>query len=305
MRKMARTIESAIRQINGAVLDLQNSEYNTYGRPLERLNRILTSDPLKEVTDELKHGLDFDAFLAGANSGGSMIGSANLNWPTDTEKELGLTLILIERGARDPKWFLDLAYTYYNAGSKFIESIRRITSSAIIPFSRDFAEYLRARKSTQPLLRDEPSDLSRVFIVHGHDEAPREKLARFIEKLGLKPVILHEQANQGMTVIEKLIANGSVGYAIVLLTPDDLGRRRPETEEKPRARQNVILELGYFLGRLGRKHVIALLKDEVEIPSDYMGVMYVKLDDAGAWRQDLVREMNAVGYEIDWNTAMG
>lgn len=298
------TIESSIRQINGAVLDLQNSEYNTYSRPLERLNRILTSEPLKGVTDDLKDGLDFDAFLADANSGGSMIGSANLNWPTDPEKELGLTLILIDRGASDPRWFLELAYTYYNAGSKYIESIRRITSSAIIPFARDFAEYLRARESKQPLLGNEHTDSNRVFIVHGHDEAPREKLARFIEKLGLLPVILHEQANLGMTVIEKLIANGNVGYAIVLLTPDDLGRPRPETEEKPRARQNVILELGYFLGRLGRENVMALLKDDVEIPSDYMGVMYVKFDDAGAWRQDLVREMNAVGYEIDWNTAM-
>ena len=299
------TVKSAIRQMNGAVLDLQSSENNTYARPLERLNRILTSEPLKEVTDRLKDGLDFDAFLADGNSGGSMVGSANLNWPTDPEKELGLTLILIERGARDSKWFLDVAYTYYNAGSKFIESIRRITSSAIVPFSRDFADYMREQRSNQPLLRNEPSDFDRVFIVYGHDDAPREKLARFIDRLGLEPVILDEQANRGMTIIEKLIANGNVGYAIVLLTPDDLGRRRAETEEKPRARQNVILELGYFLGRLGRERVMAFLKDEVEIPSDYMGVMYVKFDDAGAWRQELVREMNAVGYEIDWNTAMG
>ena len=299
------TVKSAIRQMNGAVLDLQSSENNTYARPLERLNRILTSEPLKEVTDRLKDGLDFDAFLADGNSGGSMVGSANLNWPTDPEKELGLTLILIERGARDSKWFLDVAYTYYNAGSKFIESIRRITSSAIVPFARDFADYMREQRSNQPLLRNEPSDFDRVFIVYGHDDAPREKLARFIDRLGLEPVILDEQANRGMTIIEKLIANGNVGYAIVLLTPDDLGRRRAETEEKPRARQNVILELGYFLGRLGRERVMAFLKDEVEIPSDYMGVMYVKFDDAGAWRQELVREMNAVGYEIDWNTAMG
>ena len=299
------TIDSAIQHMNGSILDLQASEYNTYSRPLERLNRILTSEPLKEVTKNIKDGLDFDAFLADANSSGSMVGSDSLHWPSDPEKELGLTLILIERGARNPRWFFEVAHTYYYGGSKLIESIRRITSSAIIPFAREFTHYLKDNKRQKHLTRSEPSDFSRVFIVHGHDEATRETVARFVEKLGLEAVILHERASRGMTVVEKLIDNDNVGYSIVLLTPDDMGREVPEANEKPRARQNVILELGYFLGRLGRERVIALLKDEIEIPSDYIGVMYVRFDDAGAWRQKLVQEMKAVGYEIDWNLAMG
>ena len=299
------TIESAIQQINDAILDLQMSDYDTYGRPLTRLAQVLTSEDLKSITDKLKDGLDFEAFLDDSSNGENMVGSGGLKWPINREKELGLTLILIERGANDPRWFLNVAQNFYHGGSKYIESIRKITRDVIIPFGRDFGRYIKQNRSSVSLPQTEPTDYERIFVVHGHDEAPREMVARFISKLGLDPVILHEQPNRGMTVMEKLIANGNVGYAVVLLTPDDMGRAKPESEEKPRARQNVILELGFFLGRLKPDRVIALLKDEVEIPSDYMGVIYVDFDDAGAWRQALGRELQNAGYEIDWKTAMG
>ena len=104
-----------------------------------------------------------------------------------------------------------------------------------------------------------------------------------------------------MTIFEKLIANANAGYAVVLLTADDLGRAKSEDVDGPRARQNVILELGYFLGRLGRERVMAILEDGVEIPSDYMGVVYAPLDSLGGWRQRLAQEMQAAGYLIDWN----
>jgi predicted nucleotide-binding protein len=100
--------------------------------------------------------------------------------------------------------------------------------------------------------QSEMKDRSRIFIVHGHEDAPREAVARFIETLGFRPIILHERPNEGRTVIEKVEAHGDVGFAVVLLTPDDEGCLKGETPE-PRARQNVLLELGYFIGRLGRK----------------------------------------------------
>ncbi|MDD9988065.1 MAG: nucleotide-binding protein [Spirochaetaceae bacterium] len=299
------TIDSAIEQINEAILDLQASDHDTYGRPLQRLESVLESEDLKPITDAMKSRVDFDAFLADANRGDEGTGGrAGLNWPDDRTEELGLMLVLIERGAKDPRWFLNVACNYYHGGRKYIESIRKITRSAIIPFGRDFARHLRQNRSSMPPSRDEPSDLGRVFVVHGHDEAPREMVARQISDLGLEPVILHEQPNQGMTVIEKLEANGNVGYAVIVLTPDDIGRGKLESEEKPRARQNVILELGYFLARLGRKKVIAFSKDEVEIPSDYMGVVYVPFDDAGGWRIRLGKELQNAGYDIDWNRIM-
>jgi predicted nucleotide-binding protein len=143
----------------------------------------------------------------------------------------------------------------------------------------------------------------RIFIVHGHDDAAREAVARFLEKIDFEVVILHERANQGRTVIEKFEANSDVGFAIVLLTPDDVGGKAAESLQ-PRARQNVVLELGYFIGRLGRKRVVALKKGELEFPSDILGVVYETIDDRGAWKQRLSRELEEAGYEIDWNKAM-
>lgn len=141
----------------------------------------------------------------------------------------------------------------------------------------------------------------RVFVVHGHDDGSREMVARFLEKVGFDAVILHEQANGGRTVIEKVEAHGDVGFAVVLLTPDDEGCVKGGTPE-PRARQNVILELGYFIGRLGRGKVCALKRGALEIPSDYAGVVYESLD--GDWKQALGRELQEAGHEIDWNKVM-
>ena len=298
------TVKSSLLDMKNAVLDLQIADHDTFARPLRRLAQTLASDDLKHITDRLKAQADFEAFLAGGSGGGSMVGSASLDWPTDREQELGLTIALIERGAEDPNWLTDFAFTYYYGGNRFVESIRKLVGSVIVPFNRDFAVYVDNSRASGPPVQDQPSDFERVFIVHGHDEGPKEAVARFVTGMGLEPVILHEQASRGMTVLEKLIANGDVGYAIVLLTPDDLGRTGWEEGETPRARQNVILELGYFLGRLGRDRVIAILKDNVEIPSDYMGVVYAPFDDHGAWRLTLVREMQAAGYAIDMNEAM-
>lgn len=148
-----------------------------------------------------------------------------------------------------------------------------------------------------------PQDRSKVFVVHGHDEGAREAVARFIQAFGLQPIILHERANEGRTVIEKVEVHGDVGFAVVLLTPDDEGCEKGGTPG-PRARQNVVLELGYFVGRLGRNRVCALKRGELEIPSDFGGVVYEPFDAAGGWKQKLGRELEAAGYEIDWNTVM-
>lgn len=143
---------------------------------------------------------------------------------------------------------------------------------------------------------------SKIFIVHGHDHGTKEAVARFLEKLDLEPIILHEKANAGRTVIEKFSEYADVQFAVVLLTGDDEGRPRISTSELiPRARQNVILELGYFLGKLGRSRVCALYQAGVEIPSDYQGVLFVELDKSDRWRFDLVRELRVAGFNVDAN----
>ena len=144
----------------------------------------------------------------------------------------------------------------------------------------------------------------KIFIVHGHDTAARESVARFIEKIGFEAIILHEQANQGRTVIEKVEAHGDVGFAIVLLTPDDTGCKAGDVP-KPRPRQNVLLELGYFIGCLGRPKVCALAtSDSMELPTDFAGVVWEPFDDAGGWKRVLGRELEAAGFDIDWNKVM-
>ncbi|MNE21751.1 putative nucleotide-binding protein containing TIR-like domain protein [compost metagenome] len=148
----------------------------------------------------------------------------------------------------------------------------------------------------------QPALSRRVFVVHGHDEGARETVARFLMQLGFEPIILHEQANQGRTVMEKVEAHGQVDFAVVLLTPDDEGCAKGGTPG-PRARQNVLLELGYFLGRLGRAKVCALKRGALEIPSDFAGVVWESMDGNG-WRQALGRELQAAGHEINWNKVM-
>lgn len=143
-----------------------------------------------------------------------------------------------------------------------------------------------------------------IFVVHGRDEGAREKVARFLERLGLKPVVLHEQPNQGRTIIEKFEDFGQVGFAVVLLTPDDTGKLNDDAGGlQPRARQNVIFEFGYFVGKLGRKNVCALVQGDLEKPSDYDGVLYTPLDDSGAWEMHLIRELKSAGYDVDANRA--
>lgn len=141
-----------------------------------------------------------------------------------------------------------------------------------------------------------------MFVVHGHDDLAKVTVARFLEKLGLEPVILHEKASAGRTIIEKIEAYTDVGFAIVMYTPDDIGSvAATKPDLKPRARQNVVFEHGYLIGKLGRGNVCALLKGDVEKPSDISGIVYVSFDDPGAWNTEIAKEMNNAGYKIDMN----
>ena len=149
-----------------------------------------------------------------------------------------------------------------------------------------------------------PGRSNRVFVIHGHNQSTREKVARFLEKLHLEPVILHEQPNKGRTIIEKFEDYTDAHFAVVLLTADDVGGREQESKElKPRARQNVVFEFGYFIGKLGRRRVCALLETTIEKPSDCDGILYVPLDEQDSWRMQLIQELKAAGFDIDANDA--
>jgi|SRR5690625_125467 len=140
-----------------------------------------------------------------------------------------------------------------------------------------------------------------VFIVHGHNEELKEKVARTIEKLKLNPVILHEQSNEGQTVIEKFEKHSNVDFAVILLTYDDFGNVKSDSNQNKRARQNVILELGYFIARIGRKKVMPLYEQGVELPSDISGILYTLIDETENWKFRLVKELKAAGFNVDAN----
>jgi predicted nucleotide-binding protein len=142
----------------------------------------------------------------------------------------------------------------------------------------------------------------RVFVAHGHDVKARDAVVEFLKGEGLHRVVLQEQTGATQTIIEKFEEHSRVHFAIVLVTPDDVGgKREKQPKLRPRARQNVVFELGYFLGRLGRDRVVVLYKDEgdpIEPPSNYDGVQYLTMDSGGGWQVALVRELRKAGIRV-------
>ncbi|MGD9623865.1 MAG: TIR domain-containing protein [Arcobacter sp.] len=135
-----------------------------------------------------------------------------------------------------------------------------------------------------------------IFIVHGHDDLLKTEVELLIHQIGLTPIILHKQADLGKTIIEKIEHYTDVGFGIVLYTPCDVGKAIKEPELKNRARQNVVFEHGYLIGRLGRERVCFLVKDEIETPGDIAGAIYTSVN--ANWRLQVVKELQAAGYNV-------
>ena len=178
---------------------------------------------------------------------------------------------------------------------------------------KDMMGHLRALSADTEFFISEPTQLqnsaernimsNKIFIVHGHDDAAKFEVARTLETAGFEAIILHEQPDTGRTIIQKFEDYANVSYAVILYTECDKGRDKNELvdSEKYRARQNVVLEHGFFIGKLGRDHVCALVKGNVETPGDLDGVIYVDMDKEGAWKLKLAKNMKAVGLSIDAN----
>jgi len=154
--------------------------------------------------------------------------------------------------------------------------------------------------SEPELVQTEPGvfNTKQVFIVHGHDEIAKMEIASFVTGLGLEPIILHMQASSGRTIIEKIEHYSNVGFGIVLYTPCDVGSKLGALEGSYRARQNVVFEHGYLIGKLTRSRVSAVVKGQVETPNDISGVVYVSMDPQGNWKNELKKEMRSVGYQV-------
>lgn len=180
---------------------------------------------------------------------------------------------------------------FVNACANDLESIKGV-----------FNEYLREMKeenNMNQIISETQKAKSNVFIVHGHDGELKHSVARLLEGQGITPIILDECENQGNTIIEKF-ENYScdVSAAICLFTADDFGNVMDQKEKKHRARQNVVFETGYFIGKLGRKHIVIISEKDIELPSDLQGVLFTDKDN---WKLALLKELKSIGYSFDLN----
>lgn len=212
--------------------------------------------------------------------------------------------------------FSPTAWTVGPSGDRAIRRARNSGIKQTIAFIESMEEeienYWHEEPESEATVGKDTSDAAssegepRVFIVHGHDSGAKEAVARFISKLDLKPVILHEQPNEGRSLLRKIEdESNSIGFAVVILTPDDeCCVTEGEEEGELRARQNVVFELGFFTAALGRERVAALKHEKVVIPSDYDGIGYIPFDqEERRWRMELINELKAAGLEVDANKA--
>lgn len=182
------------------------------------------------------------------------------------------------------------------------ESMLRALANTLDALKDDLYGELRSEKSKSK----SPAISNKVFVVHGHDNELKNDVERFIHEIGLEPIVLHRQVDGGATVIEKIEANSDVGYAFILLTPDEYAYTQDQQalEESHRhielrARPNVIFEFGYFVGKLGRNKVCCLHKGDVVVPSDISGLVYKKVDSSiENQAYAIIKELKAAGYKL-------
>jgi predicted nucleotide-binding protein len=211
----------------------------------------------------------------------------------------------------------EYANSYLNSGYSFLGQLGEVQNNPILTLKNLLQYKINNLKSLivkSELIKSEftinPKNNSEslttisknhVFIVHGHDELAKTQTARFLEQLELNPIILHEQTSAGKTIIEKIEEYSNVGFGIVLYTPCDIGGKKDTTDLKNRARQNVVFEHGFLIGKIGRKNVCALVKGDVEVPNDISGIVYIRMDDDQSWHLKIARELRNSGYVIDLN----
>lgn len=198
-------------------------------------------------------------------------------------------------------------------GDVFINQTELPEDSSVARTIRSISERIGSLEKTVRVIAKtvsssspEPQFTRDIFIVHGHDGEQKNELARLLQKLDFNPIILHEQADRGQTILQKLEYEGSkVGYAFILHTPDDEGRKKSPNEElQNRSRQNVVFEHGMFVGQFSHHRVCAIVKEGVEIPSDLSGVVYKHIlagNGIDSIAIEVVKELRAAGYVVDAN----
>lgn len=224
------------------------------------------------------------------------------------------TLCFLEKkfgkNSRELKAFEDIKFysmygcvypgTFENNPIKVKEYFQKGLDTAIL-YLKSYQPEISSTEKQKSTPTQSITNTNSIFIVHGRNDGVKAQVSNLLLKLGLNPIILHEQTNQGKTIIEKFETNANVSAAIVLFTDDDLGKYKDDENLESRARQNVIFEAGYFIGKLGRSKTIILNSPNIKIPSDLQGYVYIELDNKERWHFDLARELKGIGFDIDLN----
>lgn len=246
----------------------------------------------KLIKEGSEHTFEKNSYSPGHGGTFTRAGVKMRSWIAESED-----LIVAHYGKDSAPWrvfeTLDVRFLdgYYK---EHFEKEKTIILSALAACLR-----IKPRKTKQHIVTEE-FDLTKVFIVHGHDDLLKNEVARFIEKLELTAIVLHEQASSGNTIIEKIEEYSNVGFGIILYTPCDVGAKNEESNNlQLRARQNVVFEHGFLIGKIGRRNVCALVKGNIEKPNDISGVVYISTE--GEWRLSLAKELRNSGYNIDMN----
>jgi predicted nucleotide-binding protein len=271
-----------------------------------------TGDIMDSILDQLKRLSEegstfaFDNF-SNRSPGDSYGGEDTSKWLAWKIRVTNLVSATVEDGA-PPISLVRSAneiHTAGNARDKF-ERQKSLFLSALLETARivenDVFGEARKPKTTPP----SGALSNRVFVVHGHDHATKTELESFLTYVGIEPVVLHRQPDQGRTLIEKFEHHSDVGYAFILLTPDDVAYSAAENDltdeersKELRARQNVIFEFGFFVGKLGRTRVCCLIKGHVAKPSDINGLVYKPIPDSiEGIGFSIIKELRAAGYTV-------
>jgi predicted nucleotide-binding protein len=275
--------------INFFLNNIQRSDMKTFGSEVAHLFEHLDS--------EIKDNQVFTNYEKSREKWKDWPGDTHGRWslPTKFEEAKSLVYDLYRTVAEEGE-------NGYSLASNLTYSRHGDINDAIHNFNNLFIEYFQ--QALQEIVNANPEieennvekvKGNTVFIIHGHDNGLKTDVQLLLTRAGVNNLVLHEQADKGRTIIDKLVEeSSSSNYAIALLSPDD-----KLEDGSSRARQNVILEIGYFIGKLGKERVRLLKKGDMEIPSDLQGILYENYDSSGAWKMKLCKELIAVGIYVD------
>ncbi|MDI9312486.1 MAG: nucleotide-binding protein [Limnohabitans sp.] len=280
------------------VRQIQNSEYQTFRSIIAQLFTYMTSE-IKDNPVYDKYEKERERWANWPTTEEHRFGNGQWDFPENLDDAKLLSYDIYKSIATNKKqWADNFAFTLFRQNS-FGDNLDKLNSSFMGYFAQALEEIVNANPEFEDNTPKTNSNKT-AFIIHGHDNELKTEVQLLLKRAGVSSIVLHEQPDKGRTIIDKLVGETQIaGYAIALLTPDDLTR-----DGNTRARQNVILEIGYFLGLLGKERLRMIVKGQVEIPSDLQGILYEKHDNSGAWKIKLLKELQAVGIYVDIQAAI-